>query len=89
MKLSPAPLIISYHMPFDVYTTLFLEEMRKSSAAQAKIDELMEFVFKKQQKLTLICFEKNPMECHRWLVRDLIIKAWQKTIKAGGHTDGQ
>lgn len=56
---------------FEKYSEHFIEEM-KSTDAKAELKRLREIA--KTKVLFLVCYEKNPEECHRSLVKKLIIK---------------
>ncbi|HEY0088780.1 MAG TPA: DUF488 domain-containing protein [Candidatus Lokiarchaeia archaeon] len=57
-------------MPFDVYLTLLEEELKNNPLAQKKIDELI--TISKSKDIFLVCYEKDPSNCHRSFVKKLI-----------------
>lgn len=55
---------------FETYTKYYLAEIFSKPKALKKLKELRKIA--KNQLLFLICYEKNPLECHRSIVKDLI-----------------
>jgi len=57
-------------MPFEEYEPLFIQEMMKNEKAIERMKELIEIA--KIKDVFLVCFCKNPFECHRSLVAKIM-----------------
>lgn len=55
---------------WDIFARRFIEELRHNIASQEAIIELNRF--SKDNEITLLCYEKSGVPCHRHIVRELI-----------------
>lgn len=62
----------SSHWDFKTYREYFLEEIERNEKALALISELRRI--SKTKVVFLVCFEKNPNQCHRSIIKELIEK---------------
>jgi uncharacterized protein YeaO (DUF488 family) len=61
----------STKMSFEVYTEKFINEIRNSEKAKKRI-KILRDAAEHGKTIFLICFEKNPNECHRSIIKKFI-----------------
>lgn len=57
-------------MPFNEYSILLKEEIRKNQEAWKRLKELKEM--SKKKTVFLVCYEKDSSKCHRTLIKEMI-----------------
>jgi uncharacterized protein YeaO (DUF488 family) len=73
----PSPVLLRNYktglITWQQFSEEFKKQMRNSEKAQQLIKGLREFCTKKDQNITLLCYEKEGGEnCHRHIVKQLI-----------------
>jgi uncharacterized protein (DUF488 family) len=58
-------------IPFKEYEKLLTKELMENPKAIKRMKELLEI--SKERDVYLICYEKNALECHRTIVKNLIL----------------
>ena len=57
-------------IPFEEYLTLLENELNNNPLAQKRIDELI--TISKAKEIFLVCYEKDPSNCHRSFIKKLM-----------------
>ena len=58
----------------------FKKQMRTSPESKKAIEELMELL-KKEKTVSLLCYEKEGLNCHRYIVKALVDRAIRRRKK--------
>jgi uncharacterized protein YeaO (DUF488 family) len=58
----------------------FKKQMRASPDSKEAIEELVELL-KKEETVSLLCYEKEGLNCHRYLVKELVDSALRRRRK--------
>ena len=73
-ELAPSELILSKYkdgsIDWQQYRVMFVDHANSSVMFQEALKEVIEI--NKTQDVCLICYEKNDLECHRSIIRDII-----------------
>ena len=88
--LSPSPrLLFSYkhgEKNWDEFMKAFIEEIRQNDSSVEAIQALNDA--SKGEDITLLCYEKSGIPCHRHLVRDIVARPFLLSVSLEAkHTD--